>query len=157
LSNVLLGQATMEELATSTDIPNLDVATCGPTPPNPVELLAGPYARDMVAQAADWYDQVIFDGPPVLLVNDALWLAGWVDGVILVCRARITPRAVAQRARERLASANGRVLGAVLNAAQTRRGGYFREHIRTYYDYLPAGAFGMAPRRSPTPGQSHQV
>ena len=40
-----------------------------------------------------------------------------------------------QRAREQLDRVNGHIFGAVLNAAPVTRGGYFREQIRTYYDY----------------------
>src|SRR5690606_38765573 len=91
----------------------------------------------LIAESQDRYDQIIFDGPPVLLVSDGLVLAGAVDGVILVCRAKATSRGVALRGREQLERVNGRIFGAVLNAAQVARGGYFREQIRSYYEYQP--------------------
>jgi capsular exopolysaccharide synthesis family protein len=137
LSNILIGRGKLEELVSPTDLPNLDVLTCGPIPPNPTELLTSKYMVDLVSLAADRYDQVIFDGPPVLLVSDALVLAGTLDGVILVCRAKASSRGVVQRARDQLERVNGRIFGAVLNAARVSRGGYFREQIRTYYDYQP--------------------
>jgi polysaccharide biosynthesis transport protein len=137
LSNVLIGQARLADVAVSTDLPNLDVVSSGPIPPNPTELLAGPYLQSLITEAQDRYDQIIFDGPPVLLVSDGLVLAGAVDGVILVCRAKATSRGVALRGREQLERVNGRIFGAVLNAAQVARGGYFREQIRSYYDYQP--------------------
>jgi capsular exopolysaccharide synthesis family protein len=137
LSNVLIGQKTLAEVAVPTDLPNLDILPSGPIPPNPTELLAGPYLQKMIAEAQDRYDQIIFDGPPVLLVSDGLVLAGAVDGVILVCRAKTTSRGVALRGREQLERVNGRLFGAVLNAAQVARGGYFREQIRSYYEYQP--------------------
>ena len=36
-----------------------------------------------------------------------------------------------------LADVSAHVFGAVLNAAQVTRGGYFREQLRAYYDYRP--------------------
>jgi hypothetical protein len=42
---------------------------------------------------------------------------------------------VAQRASSLLVHVNARLLGAVLNVAQARRGGYFREQLRTFYEY----------------------
>lgn len=135
LSNILVGRGELNDLVTATDLPNLSVLSSGPLPPNPTELLAGSYFQDMIAKASDRFDQIIFDGPPVLLMSDALVMAGVVDGVILVCRARQTSRGIVLRAREQLEQVNGRVFGAVLNAAQVRRGGYFREQIRSYYDY----------------------
>ncbi len=138
LSQILIGQGAFEEYVSNTELPNLDVLGSGPVPPNPSELLAGSYMRDFIQQASERYDQIIFDGPPVLLFSDAMVLAGATDGVILVCRAKATSRGVVQRARDMLERANVRIFGGVLNAAQVTRGGYFREQIRSYYDYQPA-------------------
>jgi polysaccharide biosynthesis transport protein len=142
LSNILVGQARLENLASRTDLPNLDVLTTGPIPPNPTELLAGPYLQSVISQATERYDQIIFDGPPVLLVSDVLVMSGSVDGAILVCRAKACSRGVAQRARDQLERVEAHIFGAVLNAAQVTRGGYFREQIRTYYDYQSEEALG---------------
>jgi capsular exopolysaccharide synthesis family protein len=135
LSNILIDQATLEECRHRTDLPNLDVLTTGPLPPNPAELLNGDAFRKLLEEATSKYDQVIFDAPPVLLASDALILATLVDGAVLVCRARENSRGIAQRALTLLARVNAHVFGAILNAAQVRRGGYFREQLRTFYDY----------------------
>ena len=84
------------------------------------------------------YDQVIIDTPPVLLASDTLVLATAVDGVVLVIRANRNLRGVGQRACTLLNDVGANVLGAVLNAAQVTRGGYFREQLRTYYEYQAA-------------------
>lgn len=135
LSNVLLGRARLADVASKTELPNLDVLTTGPIPPNPTELLGGTYLQQVITQATERYDQVIFDGPPVLLVSDVLVMTPSVDGVILVFRAKTSSRGVAQRAREQIERVEGHIFGAILNAAQVTRGGYFREQIRSYYDY----------------------
>ena len=137
LSHLLIGRGTLVDLVNRTDCPNVDVLTSGPVPPNPTELLASDYFRKLIAHATGElkYDQVIFDGPPILLVSDALVMSGQVDGVVLVCRAKSTSRGVLRRACEQLQQLNARIFGVVLNAAQVARGGYFREQIRTYYDY----------------------
>ena len=137
LSNVLVGQAQWRDLVRKTPLDNLDYLAAGPAPPNPSELLGSDYLRELVNAATAEYDQILFDLPPVLLVSDALVLGTTVDGVILVCRARANSRGVAGRAAQQLTRINARILGTVLNAAQVRRGGYFREQLRTYYDYLP--------------------
>ncbi|NLX24040.1 MAG: polysaccharide biosynthesis tyrosine autokinase [Phycisphaerae bacterium] len=153
LSNLLVGQAVLDDVVSSSDLPNLDVLSSGPIPPNPAELLASPYLSKMLTQAMDRYDQIIFDGPPALLVSDALVLAGSLDGVLLVCRAKMTSRGVVMRAREQLERAKIRIFGAVLNAAQIARGGYFREQIRTYYDYQPAESLLQAQGPAALPGK----
>lgn len=137
LSNLLIGQGSLDDFVITTDLPNLDVLFSGPIPPNPAELLAGAHLRQLIDEAHNRYDQVIFDGPPVLLVSDGLVLATAVDGVVLVCRAKMTSRGVALRGREHIERVNGRIFGAVLNAAQIARGGYYREQIRSYYEYQP--------------------
>jgi capsular exopolysaccharide synthesis family protein len=137
LSQILIGQGAMQDYVAGTELPNLDVLGSGPVPPNPAELLAGSHMQELIRQATEHYDQVIFDGPPILLLSDAMVLAGSVDGLILVCRAKSTSRGVIQRARDNIERASIRVFGVVLNAAQVTRGGYFREQIRSYYDYQP--------------------
>lgn len=135
LSNILIGQSRLSDLVTGTAVPGLDVLGSGPTPPNPAELLGSSYLRDLVVDARSRYDQVIFDGPPVLLVSDAMVLAGAVDGVLLVCQYRTTSRGALQRARSQLDAINSRIFGAVLNMVETRAGGYFRKHYREFYEY----------------------
>jgi polysaccharide biosynthesis transport protein len=137
LSTALINGAAFETLIHPTQLPNLDVMTTGPIPPNPTELLSGTYFSQLIAQAAGRYDQIIFDGPPALLVSDALVLAGALDGVILVCRAKSASRGIVMRARDQIERVNGRIFGGVLNAARIARGGYYREQIRTYYEYQP--------------------
>ncbi len=152
LSNILIGQSPFEDLISTTKLPNVDILTTGPIPPNPTELLASSYFHQLLADAAKRYDQVILDGPPVLLMSDALVITGSVDGVILVCRAKKTSRGMFTRARDQLDRVNGRIFGAVLNAARVSRGGYFREQIRIYYDYQPddvaAGSRTLPDRRN---------
>lgn len=135
LSNLLIGEGTVESLARRTDIANLDVLPSGPTPPNPAERLASPQVQEFLEAATARYDQVIIDSPPVLLATDASVLATGVDGAILVCRAKENSRGIARRASDRLLSVNAHIFGVVLNVAQTRRGGYFREQMATFYDY----------------------
>ena len=58
-----------------------------------------------------------------------------MDGVVLVVRANVNSRGIAKRASTLLADVGASVCGVVLNAVQVRRGGYFREQLRKYYEY----------------------
>jgi capsular exopolysaccharide synthesis family protein len=146
LSNILVGQSTLDKLVTKTDMPNLDVLTSGPMPPAPAELLGTTYMKELIAEAVKKYDHVILDGPPVLLVSDSLVLANQVDGVILVTRAVRNTKGALKRARELLHNVGARILGGVLNGVQLRPGGYFRRQYREFYDYSSDYA---APRELP--------
>jgi polysaccharide biosynthesis transport protein len=135
LSNVLIGQARLEDVVTNTGEANLDVVTSGPTPPSPAELLGSPYMREFIKEAIARYDRVIFDGPPVLLVSDALVLSRQVDGVILVARAVVNSKGALKRAREQLNRIGAHVLGGILNGVQVRPGGYLKQQYRDFYEY----------------------
>ena len=135
MTNVLIGEARWEELAVSTNLPNLDLIGAGPIPPNPAELLGSRLFQEFLNEATAKYDHVVIDSPPVLLASDASVLATATDGTILVCRAKSNSRGVAQRACSLLYHVNAHVFGVVLNVAQARRGGYFREQFRTFYEY----------------------
>lgn len=135
LSNVLTGQATLDALVTPCEVPNLFVLTSGPMPPTPAELLGSLAMRRLLDEAAQKFDRVILDGPPALLISDAIVLALQVDGVIVVARAEINRKGALKRVREQLESINARVVGAVLNGVKAKAGGYFRKHYREFYEY----------------------
>jgi capsular exopolysaccharide synthesis family protein len=135
LSNVLIGQARLEDLITPTNVPNLSVLTSGPMPPTPADLLGPTHMRPLLEQLRTRFDRVIFDGPPVLLISDGLVLATQVDGVIVVAQAVGNSKGALRRTREQLDKVNAHVVGAILNGVQARAGGYYRHMYREFYDY----------------------
>jgi capsular exopolysaccharide synthesis family protein len=156
LSNILVATGRLTDHVVKTNLGNLDVLGSGPTPPNPAERLGSKFMRDLLEEAMAHYDQLIIDAPPVLLASDASVLAQAVDGVILVLRARENSRGVAQRAVSLLNHVSAHLFGVVLNAAQIRRGGYFREQLRTFYDYQPDEALETDSRSEALPPSSEE-
>lgn len=152
LSNLLIGEGSLETVVAQTAAPHLDVLGSGPTPPNPVDLLGSEHCQAFLREATSRYDQVIIDTSPILLASDAAVLGPLVDGVIVVVRAKKNSRGAAQRACGLLSGVGAHVFGAVLNAAQVARGGYFREQLRAYYDYQP-DADAKRPSRPALPKQ----
>lgn len=69
---------------------------------------------ELLATAAPYFDWIVVDSPPVLLVSDAVNLARSCDAVLLVARAGITTFPVAQRAQYEQKASN--IIGFVLNA-----------------------------------------
>lgn len=135
LSNILVGHAKLADVASQTEIDNLDVLSSGPMPPNPAELLGSEQMRNLLKEMKERYERVILDGPPCLLISDALVVAMQVDGVILVARAANSSKGALRRAREQLQRLNARIIGAILNGVQARPGGYFRQQYREFYEY----------------------
>ena len=135
LSNILVGDGSLETYAVESGTPHLDVLGAGPSPPNPAELLGNEQCRAFLESARSRYDQVIIDSTPIMVATDALVLATAVDGVVLVLRANRSSRGIARRTCGLLSDVGGHLFGVVLNAARVTRGGYFREQLRTYYEY----------------------
>jgi len=125
LSNILVGEHTLEEAASETDVDNLDVLSCGPIPPNPSELLASKKMKQLLNDALLIYDLVIFDTPPVLAVADAQIMANIVDGSLLVIRSKQTEYEEAMRAKEALEPAKAKLLGTVLNDREKKEANYY--------------------------------
>lgn len=125
LSNVLIGEATLQGAAVPSDVDNLDILSCGPIPPNPSELLGSKRMQRMITEAREIYDIVIFDTPPVLAVTDAQVLSATVDGTILVVRSKKTEIGAAQKAVEALQAVNAKVLGTVLNDRDKKDANYY--------------------------------
>ena len=107
-------------------VPNSQVLTSGPLPPNPAEVLGSQRMLEVIAALKQRADIVLFDAPPVIAVTDALVLGTRVDGVVLVIDAGSTRREHARRAKEQLEKLNIRIVGAVLNGASVDNtlGGY---------------------------------
>jgi len=113
-----------------TAVPNLQVLTSGPLPPNPSELLGSRVMTRVLERLREAAEIVLFDAPPVVAVTDAALLAPRVDGVLLVVDAGSTRRDVARRARAQLEKVNARLLGVVLNNVplDSQMFGYYARH-----------------------------
>lgn len=133
--NVLVGNRTIEEATRPSGIPNLDIMTSGPIPPNPSELLGSQRMRDLLDELKTRYDNIIIDTPPVVAVTDAVILATLVDAYILVARANTTHMEIVSKSRENIDRVGGRMLGIVLNDFDvTQNYGSYYKYYR-YYKY----------------------
>ena len=122
LSSYLSGRAMLEAVVTTTSVPNLSVMPSGPIEPNPSDLLSSQRMRDLLKAAAEQYDLVLVDSPPVLAASDAATLAPVVDGILLVVGSGVTKLSL-RRAKEQLNAVHGRILGAVVNQPPVRHAG----------------------------------
>ncbi len=157
LTNVLIGEATVEEAVLETGVPNLQVLPCGPVPPNPVELLHSQRMTELIAHLRRTYDRIVFDSPPVSAVTDALALGPQLDGVVLVVRARFTRRDQGAAVVRQLRDLGSRVVGVILNAVDLREEspGY-SYHYYNKYDYSshPSEVPPRPPRADPPRDQA---
>jgi protein-tyrosine kinase len=78
------------------------------------DLSASKRFDELLTTVAPYFDWIIVDSPPVLLVSDAVNLARACDAVLLVARSGVTTFPDAQRAQQELKASN--IIGFVLNA-----------------------------------------
>ncbi len=93
----------------------LDVLVAGHPPPNPAELLQSHAMAEFLSWAAEHYELVVIDTPPMAVVSDAMPLVRSVDGVVLVSQVGKNTRDAAALLRERLVGVNAPLLGVVAN------------------------------------------
>ncbi|RZA16642.1 MAG: polysaccharide biosynthesis tyrosine autokinase, partial [Lysobacteraceae bacterium] len=138
LSNVLSGACSLSEAIVELGEEGLFVIPAGPLPPNPAELLSGTKLISTLTVAAERYDQVIIDGPPVIGLADAPILANAADGTLLIIHSARTKISAAQAALKRLTVARARIVGALLSKYDARAAGYgygYGYHYESYYAY----------------------
>lgn len=126
LSTVLSTSTSVLEAAQKMVIDNLSVLTSGPKPPNPSELLGSARMNQVMEEAKNLYDVVIFDMPPVVAVTDAQIMASKADGTILVVRENVARKESLTKARDLLNMVQARIIGVVYNGAEhSKDSGYY--------------------------------
>jgi len=136
LSSYLAGAAKASEIVRShPELPQLHIITSGPLPPNPAELLAGPRLLSFLGMAAERYDQIILDGPPIMGLADAPIVASMAAGTLLVIEAGSTRTGQAKDAAKRLLASRARVIGTLLTKHRDRHARYGGYGGYGYYAY----------------------
>ncbi|MBV9285482.1 MAG: CpsD/CapB family tyrosine-protein kinase, partial [Acidimicrobiia bacterium] len=111
LSDVLLGAATMEQVAVPTSVEGVRLVGAGRATQNPAALLARQH--DFVSSARTLADFVILDAPPVS-AHDTSELVWMVDAVVIACRTGVTRVAAAEHAQEVLEALGSPPAGVVM-------------------------------------------
>jgi len=97
------------------------------------EALGEPVMRDAVKDLTGICDAVLVDSPPVLAADDALRLAPFVEGVIVVVHTGVATEDDVKLTKTRLEDAGGRVLGVVMNRFDPRVHGPSSHPYSAYY------------------------
>jgi capsular exopolysaccharide synthesis family protein len=134
LSEFLTDEHRLEDIVEVARLPRLHVLTSGPIPPFPADLLASPRMEEGLNRWRERYDFIVLDSPPVLLVTDAVVLAGLADATLLVARYGMTNRLSLARSHRTIKgqSTQDRV-GIVLNGVSTGSAFHYE-----YYGYSGA-------------------
>ncbi len=136
LTSALVGEATLDEVAKPTVVPNLWSVPSGPLPPNPADLLQSDRFRKFVKELGARFDRVVIDSAPLVAVTDSAIISTVVDGTVFVVRAFQTGKHVSAQGLRALRDVEAPIVGAVLNAVNLRRHEYNYYH---YYYYKKEG------------------
>ncbi|MEA9438371.1 polysaccharide biosynthesis tyrosine autokinase [Aeromonas caviae] len=133
LSAYLAGQSEMMQVISKTSFDGLDFVCRGAVPPNPSELLMHPRFKALMDWAAEHYDFVIVDSPPILAVTDAAIVGQHVGASLLVARFAKTAVKEVEVAIRRFEQNGVVIKGVLLNAVEKKASSYYGNY--GYYQY----------------------
>ena len=142
LTELLVGDATLEQITLQTGINSLDFISAGTTPPNPAELLGSERMAELIEELRSGYDTIILDAPPMLAVTDASLLTAVSDLIILVLEAGGVRIKAAQHMAELLRSAQSPVAGIAFNDKSGKGAEYYTYYRDRYGRYGSQYGYG---------------
>lgn len=134
LSDILSGQANVEETIISVPDGQFDYIGRGQVPPNPAELLMHPRFEKLLAWASAKYDLVIIDTPPILEVTDAAIIGRYAGTTLLVARFESNTVKEIEVSITRFEQSGVNVKGCILNGVVKKASSYYG-YGYNYYGY----------------------
>lgn len=137
LAEYLMGDAVLEDVVITSEVPGLDFISHGHHASTPAELLESMALERLISEARLEYDFVFIDSPPLLAVADPLIIAAQVDATLMVVRVQKNGRRPVERSRELLTSNRVKVVGVVVNGAEAGDKNFgYGEYVKPYeYGY----------------------
>lgn len=114
LTELLHGEITIDQGIRQTSLERLDLIGSGTSSPNPALDLERLTA--LLNALKRRYDYILLDGPAVLSTNHPSLVGSVVDGILLVVRIGVTPKALVEEAYQMLEGLGGNVLGTCATA-----------------------------------------
>jgi succinoglycan biosynthesis transport protein ExoP len=142
-SNVLLQKKTWRECVYTTSIDNLFIMPCGPALHHTSEHLLGTVTNQFLVSIYSQFDYVVFDSPPVIILDDTLCLAPKCDATLFVLRFNTSSVRPSRRALELLHHRQANVIGIVCNGVTASETEYnynynYRQYGNRYAEPKPA-------------------
>ena len=125
----------IESAVMEIDTTSLFLLPSGNIPPNPSELLASERMFFLISNLIKRFDLLVIDSPPILPISDALILAPYTDGVVLMIKAGLMNRNMVKKSIEQLHLAQANLIGVVLNQVDMKKDGYYKYYHRYYSKY----------------------
>lgn len=137
LSEYLAGHCNADDVIYQTDVPNAWIVPAGHSAPNPLQLLDTEKMHRFVDSLAEQYDIVLLDTPPVGMMVDAVAMAKFCDGAVLVVGYHQGKLSEINDAVKNLQKTGCPVLGGVLNKVRLKSlsNQHYYYHSKRYSGY----------------------
>ena len=133
ITTILVEGTKVADAVKHTNIEGLSLITSGPVPPDPGYAIESQRMIQLIKDLTQQYDVVVLDSSPILVVNDAIILAGYVDSSVFILESGRTTRRTLSQAKDLLKQARIQPAGMILNKLKTGRSGYYYAYYRTDY------------------------
>lgn len=124
VSSYLIGKNQFSEVIFESGIENLYIAPAGPIPPNPLVLIYSERTDEFFRNAADEFDYIIIDTPPVGLMTDAILLMKYADYGLYVVRQGITNKNALRQITSDMERQGIKNMFTIMNDVKYSEGGY---------------------------------
>ncbi|EPX2833803.1 polysaccharide biosynthesis tyrosine autokinase [Klebsiella variicola] len=125
LSDILSGQATLDNSLKHVKEGGFDYIGRGAVPPNPAELLMHPRFETLLKKVSNEYDLVIIDTPPILAVTDAAIIGRYAGTTLLVARFEINTPKELMVSVKRFEQSGITIKGCILNGIIKKASSYY--------------------------------
>lgn len=147
MTHYLTGQATCDEIIYETEEAGFYIAVAGRLSPDPTSLLNSELFEDFIKYARERFDYVVIDAPPLGLVIDAVIIGQLTDGAVIVIEQGVLKRKIVQDVVKQLKMGGIRILGAVLNKVDEKKGAYGSYEYKYGYGYYGDSEKGRRRKR----------
>ena len=140
LAEYLAGMCPLDNVLYKTNLDNAYIVSSGREVMNSLQLLSSPRYKEMMDALREQFDVVLVDSPPAGIIVDAIEVAKYCDGALLVVACNTGRRQEIDEVAKNIRKTGCKVLGAVLNnvnfnSFQNRRYYYRSGKYSSYYRY----------------------
>lgn len=116
-----------------TTVKNIDLIPTGPTPPNPIELLASKNNGEVIKELREYYDIIILDCPPILGISDTQVMTKYADANLIIVAAGDTTVELLERCKKTFETTKSKIDGVIINKASIKGSIYSSYYASDYY------------------------
>ena len=140
LAEYLAGMCAMEDVVYETNLENAFLVPAGREVMNSLQLLSLPRYAELIARLSKHFDVVLVDTPPAGVIVDAIEIAKYCDGALLVVASNTGRKQDIDEVAQNIRKTGCKMLGAVLNnvnmdSFQNRKYYYRSGKYSSYYRY----------------------